>query len=81
MPRDPILIAPPGTPVDGDGWREPDPGFTLRWSMGGDRPDVAVKRGDVLLATGLPPLVLPEPDWDDPDFRRRRREWNARSED
>lgn len=49
------LIAPPGTPVNGPGWHKPPAGMTLTWDGVGKHPGVAVKRGGMLLATGLPP--------------------------
>jgi hypothetical protein len=49
------LIAPPGTPADGPGWRPLDPGTVLAWDIRtGESPHVAVKRNGLLVATGLP---------------------------
>jgi hypothetical protein len=49
-----IQVAPPGTPLDGEGWHDPWPWMVLAWDIHGGRPAWAVRRGDVLLATGLP---------------------------
>lgn len=57
-------IAPAGTPIDGPGWHKPPPGMTLTWDGTQTRPEVAVKRNGVLLATGLPPVFAGPPfDW------------------
>lgn len=55
MTRVEWLIAPPGTPADGPGWRPLDPGTVLTWdTRTGEVPRVAVKRNGALVATGLP---------------------------
>jgi hypothetical protein len=48
------LVAPPGTAIGEPGWREPWPGLTLSWSIGGEMPALAVQRDGVLMSTGLP---------------------------
>lgn len=49
------LIASPGTPADGPGWRPLDPGTVLSWDIRtGEVPRVAVKRDGTLVASGLP---------------------------
>jgi hypothetical protein len=46
------LIAPPGTPVDGPGWQDAPPGWTLTWGLNQPGPPFAVKRDGMLVSDG-----------------------------
>jgi hypothetical protein len=49
------LVAPPGTKIGEPGWRRLFARETLRWTIDGEYPHLAVQRDGVLICTGLPP--------------------------